>query len=767
MPDRSARDELFRRFDFNGNGMLSLAEIDKAVVELWPQFDHKRALMRAYKAADRNDDGFIKRREFRLLLKYIIYFDEMWAKFDEIDRDHDHRLTPAEFAQGCAMMGIQLTRSAAAAEFAAMDENGGGFILFDEFCHWCARRQVPVEGEGLTVEESDTLGGSVAAGPPLPERERNAFMGQPVSLRSSRRAGSAGRRSGPMVCYLHHNGEIVVPGEGVKLKCNPSMTPSFTKFLDEVTAKLELTSYAKKLFRPDGTAVTTLEEIRPKEDYVAAWTNEFRPPKIVPKHKTKRWNSASPGRGAQRVSPPRGTGASPGRQRTTRSPRRSYARSPGRSATGSAVGRVQSSRRSPARSAAPDAQSHRPSAAATDLTLADKRRLLLEKRVQALSVVGRNRSPGRAAGGVSSPGRTSSPGRKARATTPAELQSEARRLQTAFEREVAEQRAMEKRLRQLDEAEAKAARAAEALALKTMQEEERRLSAEERQLEAAEVRLAKERADWDRDRTPPPRIRIEATGNDHRDEPWVPPSQQEEHAAAAKLQANYRGYAVRRDMNEAAKVRAEQEVLEAQGRKLQAEREAREQQTRMELAELERSAAMEAALAPAPIVSQALAHAESTVEADSRKRSAIEQARQRHVMKGSKSPATPVQQPRLLHYATSLNTPSKRVTVEEFADALTSGDISATSVVIWTKGMAGWKMPSDALDVFPELAPVFQRNTPTLAEKRRMILEARASVVTSAPRDESLREELQGLKVMSLFKKAAEAGVEETDVEVR
>ena len=65
--------------------MLSLAEIDKAIIELWPQFDHKRALMRAYKAADRNGDGFIKRREFRLLLKYIIYFDEMWDHFEQID----------------------------------------------------------------------------------------------------------------------------------------------------------------------------------------------------------------------------------------------------------------------------------------------------------------------------------------------------------------------------------------------------------------------------------------------------------------------------------------------------------------------------------------------------------------------------------------------------------------------------------------------------------------------------------------------------------
>jgi hypothetical protein len=343
-------------------------------------------------------------------------------------------------------------------------------------------------------------------------------------------------------------------------------------------------------------------------------------------------------------------------------------------------------------------------------------------------------------------------------------------LQTEFEREVAEQRAMEKRLRQLDEAEAKAARAAEALALKMMQDEERRFAAEERQLEAAEARLAKERADWDRDRTPPPRIRIEATGEDQRDEPWVPPSQQEEHAAATKLQANYRGHAVRRDMN------AEQEALGEQGRRLQAEREAREQQTRMELAELERSTAMEATRAPAPVVAQALARVESTAETDSRKSSAIERARQRRAMKGTTSPVSSVQrppadgglqqQPRLLHYATSLNTPSKRVTIEEFADALTSGEISATSVVIWTKGMASWKMPSDALDVFPELTPVFQRNGPTLAEKRRMVLEARAGASMAAG-GEALREQLQGLKVMSLFKKATAAGVAETEIEVR
>jgi Ca2+-binding EF-hand superfamily protein len=192
MPDRRQRDELFGRFDFNGNGMLSLAEIDKAVLELWPHFDHKRALMRAYKAADVNDDGFIRRREFRLLLKYIVYFDAMWARFDEIDRDRDHRLTQAEFAQGCAVMGIQLSRSVAAAEFEAMDENGGGFILFDEFCHWCARRQVPVEGEGLTAEESETLCR------PTPTKSASRIRSTPPST-PPRRAGRVMQDAGQQV----------------------------------------------------------------------------------------------------------------------------------------------------------------------------------------------------------------------------------------------------------------------------------------------------------------------------------------------------------------------------------------------------------------------------------------------------------------------------------------------------------------------------------------------------------------------------------------
>jgi hypothetical protein len=45
--------------NINGNGGLSLAEVDKAIVELFPKYDFKPALMQAFKAADRDGNGFV------------------------------------------------------------------------------------------------------------------------------------------------------------------------------------------------------------------------------------------------------------------------------------------------------------------------------------------------------------------------------------------------------------------------------------------------------------------------------------------------------------------------------------------------------------------------------------------------------------------------------------------------------------------------------------------------------------------------------------
>ena len=653
-------------------------------------------------------------------------------------------------------MGIQMSRADAAAEFAAMDENGGGFVMFDEFCHWCCRRQVPAdEGEELTLEEAEELGGP-GGKPALPQRDRAGFMGEPV--RRSRSRGAVARRSGPMVCYLHRNGETVHPGEGAMLKTNPSQCPTFHKFLDDVTAKLGLTTYAKKLFRPDGSEVRTLEELRPKEDYVASSQMDFLPPKLKPKHKVERWNTASPGRGARSArgerSPARG-GASPARG-AARSPRRGAAYSPGRGGD-TTVGSRSGGRRPGSAGRSRHELRHKPGgdrnpAALTgsaEPSLAEKRRAVLESRAAGADVGLRSRLPvARGAGGSSpgrsaarSPGRSSSSPRGGRPSSPAQMQNEVRRLQTALEREMAEQKALEKRLRQLDEAEARAERAAEKQAMRVAQEEERRLTADERRLAEQEATLLREREDWERDRTPPPRMNAGPP----------PPGPEEEHAAAAKLQANYRGFATRRDLASLGAIRAEREALEEQAMFEQAQPEA----ALGAYSPSSRALDLAPSPAPAPAPAKPAARGES---------SAVQKARQRRQAKaaaassaaGGGGGVTLQKKPKELHYALSLDTPSQRVTVEEFANGLATGAIPSTGVVVWTKGMASWTLPSDALDALPELRPALAAAA-AAARPTGSIIAAGA-----ARRSEKQRlASLQGMKLMALCKRCAAEGVDE------
>ena len=142
-------DAVFVRWDVNGSAALSLAEIDKAVVELFPNYDHKPALMRAYKAADADADGRVGRAEFEKLLHYLIYFTDLWQQFDEIDADHDQRLDLGEFARasalvrpscrrcgrrverelsGCRQVGHEMGAEEARAEFERMHGAGGGAL---------------------------------------------------------------------------------------------------------------------------------------------------------------------------------------------------------------------------------------------------------------------------------------------------------------------------------------------------------------------------------------------------------------------------------------------------------------------------------------------------------------------------------------------------------------------------------------------------------------------------------------------------------------
>lgn len=146
------------QIDVNGNGHLSLAEIDKGmrdVVDLPILFDLKPVLMRAFQAAksvapstNKADDDYIQKREYRLLLQYLRQYYELWLAFERVDKDGDRRISYEEFEQAKDTMskwGIDL--SDPQAQWKDCDKNGGGMVLFAEFCDWAIKKNLDLEDD--------------------------------------------------------------------------------------------------------------------------------------------------------------------------------------------------------------------------------------------------------------------------------------------------------------------------------------------------------------------------------------------------------------------------------------------------------------------------------------------------------------------------------------------------------------------------------------------------------------------------------------------
>ena len=87
--------------------------------------------MHVLKCRISDGDGLIGRREFKRLLKYLIYFNGLWHRFEKMDRNRDRRLDLAEFIAGSSQIGHRMRQKEAKQQFERMDANGGGYVLFE------------------------------------------------------------------------------------------------------------------------------------------------------------------------------------------------------------------------------------------------------------------------------------------------------------------------------------------------------------------------------------------------------------------------------------------------------------------------------------------------------------------------------------------------------------------------------------------------------------------------------------------------------------
>ena len=147
------RATVFRKVDSQSTGTLTVEEASTAVVEIWPSFDRQPVFMRSYHAVQVTEAGQIGRKEFRRLLKYVIYFNSNWATFEDIAESTraSGSLGVEEFRTAASRLGVKVTRARSLeSHFKALtagpaggrNARQGGRIRFDAFCRWCAERHI-------------------------------------------------------------------------------------------------------------------------------------------------------------------------------------------------------------------------------------------------------------------------------------------------------------------------------------------------------------------------------------------------------------------------------------------------------------------------------------------------------------------------------------------------------------------------------------------------------------------------------------------------
>ena len=162
--DWEKRNKIWSGIDMNGNGYVSLAELDKGLQDIMYNvdlFDCKPAIIRAHQAAKNkvktkklHGPDYVERSEFRLCLVYLRQYFEYYEAFNRVDTNDDRRINMDEFmgAQEIMERWVGPIENMKAA-FDDIDTNNGGMILFREFVRWATRKSLDLEDD----DDYDTL----------------------------------------------------------------------------------------------------------------------------------------------------------------------------------------------------------------------------------------------------------------------------------------------------------------------------------------------------------------------------------------------------------------------------------------------------------------------------------------------------------------------------------------------------------------------------------------------------------------------------------
>jgi hypothetical protein len=162
LPGKALRATVFRKVDTHAKGTLSADEARAAVAEIWPSFNLQSAFMLAYQSVVQDTkSGRIGRKDFRRMLKYIVYFNTHWAVFEDVSQKSKAPgfLSGDEFRTAARRLGLKGTRARPIAhQFIAlattrMDARDAK-VGFEAFCRWCAEQQVTDDPEEMDAAKA-------------------------------------------------------------------------------------------------------------------------------------------------------------------------------------------------------------------------------------------------------------------------------------------------------------------------------------------------------------------------------------------------------------------------------------------------------------------------------------------------------------------------------------------------------------------------------------------------------------------------------------
>lgn len=129
--------KVFERFDANGDGKISISELDSVLKSLGSSVPYEE-LRSVMEDLDSDKDGYINIDEFAAFCKEPMASDEAGASelrdaFDLYDQDHNGLISHSELHLVLNRLGISCSKEDCQRMIHSVDSDGDGNVNFEEF----------------------------------------------------------------------------------------------------------------------------------------------------------------------------------------------------------------------------------------------------------------------------------------------------------------------------------------------------------------------------------------------------------------------------------------------------------------------------------------------------------------------------------------------------------------------------------------------------------------------------------------------------------